>query len=306
MFNFRCILGLFFSLFLLYLQGCDDLAENEYEPDFSPESGVDSQALIFGVHPLHNPQRLFSVYQPLIDYLNRKHKQPVIRLEASRNYAAFNARLFRGYYHFALPNPYQTIVAADSGYTIFAKMGDDHNFHGIILVRKDSSIRKVSDLAGKSISYPAPTALAATMLPQWFFYSHGLDLMHDTRRLYVGSQESSIMNVYLGQVAAAATWPPPWQAFSRENPAIAREVKIMWQTRSLPNNGLVYRSDLAKDIVANVTHDLLQLHTHVAGREILRRMELSRFEWANYQTYDPVRQFIAQFERHLRPVRSAE
>ncbi|MEZ4694041.1 MAG: PhnD/SsuA/transferrin family substrate-binding protein [Aliarcobacter sp.] len=52
---------------------------------------------------------------------------------------------------------------------VFAKMGDDENFRGIFLVRKDSGIKNFEDLKGKKISYPAPTALAATILPQQIF-----------------------------------------------------------------------------------------------------------------------------------------
>lgn len=88
-------------------------------------------------------------------------------------------------------------------------MGDDDNFRGIILVRKDSGIKSVKDLVGKNISYPAPTALAATMMPQWYLHIHGINIHTDITNSYVGSQESSIMNVFLGKSAAGATWPPP-------------------------------------------------------------------------------------------------
>ncbi len=40
-------------------------------------------------------------------------------------------------------------------------MSDDNNFRGIILVRKDSGIKKLTDLKGKAESFPTPTALAA-------------------------------------------------------------------------------------------------------------------------------------------------
>ena len=97
-------------------------------------------------------------------------------------------------------------------------MGNDEMFRGIILVRKDSGIRKVTDLKGKKVSYPAPTALAATMMPQYYLHTHGIDVNRDIENLYVGSQESSIMNVLRGHVAAGATWSVPWKIFQQENP----------------------------------------------------------------------------------------
>jgi phosphonate transport system substrate-binding protein len=90
-----------------------------------------------------------------------------------------------------------------------ARWVDDEMFRGIILVRKDSGIHKVTDLKGKKVSYPALTALAATMMPHYYLHTHGIDVNRDIENLYVGSQESSIMNVLRGHVAAGATGPVP-------------------------------------------------------------------------------------------------
>ncbi|MGR8933631.1 MAG: phosphate/phosphite/phosphonate ABC transporter substrate-binding protein [Gammaproteobacteria bacterium] len=280
---------------------CNSAEESDYAPGFSDQPPRFAEPLyIFGVHPLHNPKRLFQVYQPLVDYLNRHIQGAKIKLEASRNYAAFDAKLFSGYFHLALPNPYQTVTAAGKGYRIYGKMGDDRNFRGIILVRKDSALRTVADLKGKAVSYPAPTALAATMMPQWFLYTHGLDVMKDIENRYVGSQESSIMNVYLGQTAAGATWPPPWQAFAKERPEVEEALEVKWETPPLLNNGLVARIDVPDEFVARLGQLLFTLHNHEEGRKILAAMELSRFEAADLSTYRPVIDFLQVFERYIR------
>lgn len=290
----------------LLLAGCGQ----DREPVL-PEYGdapVRSETVIyrFGIHPLHNPNRLHEIFGPMTDYLDRHIPGVDFRVEASRNYAAYNEKLFAGEFHFSLPNPYQTIESLEHGYRVFGKMGDDENFRGIILVRKDSGIEQVSDLKGKAVSYPAPSALAATMLPQYYLYTQGLDVMHDIDNRYVGSQESSIMNVFLGHTAAAATWPPPWRALSRERPELAEQLVVKWQTDPLPNNSLVVREDIPREIVDRVAALLFDLHNHAEGREMLARMELSRFEPASNETYQPVRDFVENFTREVRDPRSAE
>ena len=122
-------------------------------------------------------------------------------------------------------------------------MADDQNFRGIILVRKDSEIKNFSDLKNKVVSYPAPTALAATMMPQMLLYKNGIDINKDIKNIYVGSQESSIMSVFLKKSDAAPAGPPPWKAFIKKRPEIKKQVMIKWQTTALPNNGLVVRKD---------------------------------------------------------------
>jgi phosphonate transport system substrate-binding protein len=288
----------------LVIGGCDNRSDKEvYEPRYADSPAIHHNVFIFGVHPLHNPQRLFEVYQPLVDYLNKRIPDIEIRLEASRNYDEYDNKLFSAHFDFALPNPYQTVKSTEHGYRIFGKMGDDHNFRGILLVRKDSKINEVGDLKGKSVSYPAPTALAATMMPQRFLHDRGIDIGRDIKNLYVGSQESSIMNVYLKKSAAASTWPPPWIAFAKERPEIANELKVIWETTPLVNNGLVVKKEIDPALVDQIARLIFELHTTKEGRDILKPMNLSRFEKADDTTYAPVRDFLKAFERDIRPIR---
>lgn len=295
-------------LFALLFIGCQyDTKKDDYTPQYldTPPPG-NKPTYIFGVHPLHNPKRLFDVYEPMVNYINAHLDNAQLKLESSRDYASFDKKLLDGYFHFALPNPYQTIMAEDHGYKTFGKMWDDKNFRGIILVRKDSNIKSIEDLKGKTISYPAPTALAATMMPQWYLYEHGINIKKDIKNLYVGSQESSIMNVYLGKSDASATWPPPWKAFIKERPEVAKEVMVKWETPSMLNNGLVARKDVPQEIVNKVADIITTLHTHEDGKKILSRMELSRYEKADEKRYLPVREFLKKFEAKVRPIKDDE
>ena len=292
-----------FALFLGML-GCEREHPKEYTPLYSDKPLLSPKKVyIFGVHPLHNPKHLFEIYQPMVEYINARIKGSQLRLEASRDYASYDKKLFSSYFDFSLPNPYQTVIATTKGYKIFGKMADDENFRGIILVRKDSNIEKVTDLRGKTVSYPAPTALAATMMPQWYMYHHGLDINHDIINSYVGSQESSIMNLFLGKSSASSTWPPPWLAFIKKRPEIAAQVEVKWITPSLPNNGLVAREDINQTLVDEVGRIIFGMDKNTEGQKILATMELSRFVEANDTTYDPVRVFIKQFEEKIRPIR---
>ncbi|MDH5517630.1 MAG: phosphate/phosphite/phosphonate ABC transporter substrate-binding protein [Gammaproteobacteria bacterium] len=291
-------------LAVLFLLACtSDHDQNNYQPSFaSANNAKTTTQYIFGVHPLHNPQRLHEVFSPLMTYLSQHVDNATFKLEASRNYASYNKKLYAGKFDFALPNPYQTVNAIKKGYKVFGKMADDHKFRGIILVRKDSQIQSISDLKGKVVSYPAPTALAATMMPQYYIQTHGLNVMKDIDNRYVGSQESSIMNVFFNHSAAAATWPFPWISLSRERPELAQQLEVKWQTETLPNNGLIVKPDVDQAVVDKVGFLLFRLHQNTEGKEILSRMELSAFEVANQDTYLPVSQFLEKFSREVRPL----
>ncbi len=169
-------------------------------------------------------------------------------------------------------------------------------------MRKDSNIKDPIDLKGKVVSYPAPTALAATLLPQDFLQNNGINVRTDIENRYVGSQESSIMNVFVGDSAAGATWPPPWKALSDERPELKQQLKVIWQTQSLPNNSIIARSDVPPELIREVQTLLINLQNTESGQKILKAMYLSKFELADNETYNRVQKFIEHFEKTVRPL----
>lgn len=258
----------------------------------------------FAVHPLHNPALLAAAYQPLVDHLNAQLKDARIELEASRDYQAYEAKYAAREPAFLLPNPWQTLQARKVGYHVIAMAGDASDFKGIFLVRRDGTIHQPQDLKGRAISYPSYTALAACIMPQYFLHKNGINVRNDIRNLYVGSQESAMMNVYLGQAAAGATWPPPWRLFQKQHPKEAAALKVIWETESLVNNSVMVRDDVPLAVRHLVRKTLLSLAQHPAGPKILSGMETARFTVADDASYDVVARYVENFERDVRPVQS--
>ena len=282
--------------------GCFNNNDKTKDEVFVEKQNINSKTYIFGIHPLLNTKKLFEVYQPLVDEINKNMKNSKIILESSINYASFNKKMIAGHFDFALPNPYQTITALNYGYKVFGKMGDDSSFRGIILLRKDSTIKKVSDLKGKVVAYPAPTALAATMMPQYYLQTNGLDINKDITNKYVGTHASSIMNVYLNKSSASATWPLAWKSYIKENPQIAKEVEIKWQTKELINNGLIVKIGTSNNILESFSNVIFNLQNTAEGKKILDPMEISKYEKATNETFFIVTEFLDKFKNTVRPL----
>ncbi|HUW71016.1 MAG TPA: PhnD/SsuA/transferrin family substrate-binding protein [bacterium] len=279
-----------------------------HRQDYSgPEYGAHtadgaSTSYALAVHPLFNPVKLFKAYQPLVRYLNARMHTCTIALEASRDYGAFEEKYRARKPDLILANPWQTVQAMKFGYHVIAMAGEPSDFRGILIVRVDSGIERPVDLKGKTVSYPAPTALAACIMPQWFLHRNGIDVNHEIVNRYVGSQESSIMNVYLGLAAAGATWPPPWRAFQHDYPQEALCLRIAWETESLINNSVMARDDLPATLQVRVRNLLAGLAETEEGKVILQGMETARFITSNDSDYDIVRTYISRFEGEVRSV----
>lgn len=273
------------------------------EPSYatSPPPGTPRE-LVFGVHPLHNPRRLEVVFGPLVDELARATGRP-FRLEASRSYASFEDKLARRAFDFALPNPYQTVQQREHGYHVLAKQGDDARFRGLLIARKADGPRALADVKGHTVSFPAPTALAAAMMPQLFLAQRaGLKPDRDYTALYVGSQESSLMSVLRGEVVLGVTWPPPWDAFRREHPAEADQLEVRWETPALINNSVVARDDVPAELIHQVRDALVARSSTEAGRAVLARLDVSTFEPADDATYAPVERLMEAYAQEVGPL----
>jgi len=290
------------ALAALLTVGCGERQTETYQPTFSTR-GVDMpKEYIVGIHPLHNPKRMGEVYGPIVDQLNASIPHALFRLEASRNHEEFEKKLYSRHFDFAMPNPYEAMRSLKHGYYVFGKVGDDELFRGIILVRKDSSIGKVSDLKGKKVSFSAPTDLAAAMMPQYYLHTHGIDVNRDIESLYVGSQESSILNVLRGHVSAGASWGGAWKSFRRENPKLAAQLQVKWQTESLPSNAWVVRDDVPPTLAEKVAKVLVGLKGTPQGRIMLNRLGITRFDHASADIYEPVRQYLKVFSATVRHI----
>lgn len=294
------------SLLSFFLSGCEPAPQQEQGPKYervdSRQDGMAKPVYRFAIHPLHNPRKLTQAYQPLIDYLSSHIPGVRFQFEASRDYPVYEAKFRAREAEFLLPNPWQTLEAMKVGYQVIAMAGDADDFKGIFIVRKDGGIRTPAGLKGRAVSYPSPTALAATIMPQFFLHQQGVDVNRDIDNRYVGSQESSIMNVHLRQVAAGGTWPLPWRAFEKDHPQEAAELMVIWETPSLMNNSIMVRDDVPSGVRDQVRRLLTELSKAKGGKEVLAAMETARFHEADNASYERVREFVARFEREVRPV----
>jgi phosphonate transport system substrate-binding protein len=294
-----------FTLMLLLgvYSGCNNQPPQDLGPKFgTAPASLDRPVYHLAIHPLYNPAKLTEAYQPLVDYMNSRLRDVRLDLEASRDYASFEEKYGARQPEILLPNPWQTLQAMDIGYHVIAMAGDPQDFKGIFVVRKDSGLANPADLKGMTVSYPSPTALAACIMPQFYLHTHGINVNSDIENQYVGSQESSIMNAYLGLTAVGATWPPPWRDFQKAHPEEAVELMVIWETEPLVNNSVMVRDDIPASIAQQIQELLIGLEETAEGQAILAGMETARFLPATSEDYEVVRQFILRFETEVRLV----
>ncbi len=294
-----------FVLLPFYLSACSDAEHPLYKPQYTANPPSGATQFIFAPHPLMSPQKLAEVYGALVDQLNQRLARDRIslKLEASSSYAAFNEKLRGRKVHFALPNPYQTVLAQGYGYKIFGKMDRDVDFRGIVLLRRGAPIDTPLGLKGATVAFPAPTALAATLMAELFFKENGLDPGRDITQLFTGTHDSALRSVCIGTATAACTSPRAWEQFQKSYPEEARLLTVRWQTQNLPNNGLVALDSVPEHVRHKVALAFFQLHESPESRRIVQLSGTSQYLPADNATYAPVHAFIARYNASVRTLK---
>ncbi|GHT90382.1 phosphonate ABC transporter substrate-binding protein [Betaproteobacteria bacterium] len=254
-----------------------------------------------GIHPVVSPQRVVYSYQPLTEYLNHhpQTQNAQLRIETSRSLDLYRADLEAARFAFTIINPYDIPLALRAGYRLFARFGDEKGYGGILLTRKDSGIEQVADLRGKTICYSNATALAATMLNQYFLWQHGLDIVRDVKHVYLNSLESVYLQVMQGKAAAGGSLLFGWNFFSKRVPEAVDALEIKWQTPPLPGFGIMARGDIPEELIAQLRETLLSMHQTPDGQNVLETIGLPRFSPATHETYAEVEHFIREFREHI-------
>lgn len=282
-------------IFSLFFVACEPKRDPIYYKPNSTE--IKSLVYIVGIHPYLNAQKTYLSYRPILNYLETRIPNVKFKLETSEDYAHYNEKLRQQIFDFSLPNPYQTVTSFQYNYHVIAKMKPDSEFRGILVARKDKQIRNIMRLKNNKVSFPAPTALAAAMMPLYFLHMQGIDTTKDIEKLYVGSQFSSIMNAYSGDTIAGATWPTSWTDWCLQNPDKMNDMEVIWETPTLVNNGFTAHERVPLGLAQHVAVLLASLDENDEGKRILQDAGFQGFEIASDVTYENVIDFLKRYDK---------
>lgn len=258
-------------------------------------SAAASETFIFGIHPYTSPQDLFEAYAPVMRYLEQKIPGSRFEVEASKDYADYEAKLAARRFHFSLPNPAQAVASFDYGYRVIAKMTPDDDFRGLFIARANDAPISPAQLNGAHVCFTSATALAGTLLPLMWLHDQGVDV----RKLkihYVGSQFSSILNAWGGEFVACGSTSRFFRTWAHDNPDKVRDIKVLWRTPPLPHNAVIARQDIPVPIANRVAAALVGLDKDPSVDKTQFHIDQHHFEFADNGTYRPVIEFLRRYD----------
>jgi phosphonate transport system substrate-binding protein len=252
---------------------------------FSVFVSADTQVLkknySFGIVPQQSAYVLAKKWMPILKYLEEETGYK-FTFKTNRTIPQFEGELYKNNYDFAYMNPYHYTVFHDaSGYTAFAKQGQK-KLKGILVVRKDSNIKSLEDLEGKTLAFPAPAAFAATVLPQAVLKQRGINFSSQ----YVSSHESVYKNVsYKNFVAGGGIE----RTFGNTDKIITNPLKIILTTKGYTPHAFASSPTVSTEVRIKVQQALIKLSHSEQGRKLLKGINFKNIVKAENSDWNDVR-----------------
>ncbi len=222
----------------------------------------------FAVVPQFEQRKLFATWKPIVDDLEKRSGLS-LKLVATLSVPEYERGLARGAFDFVYANPYHILkVSTSQGYIPLIR--DSAPLRGILVVRKDSPIIDLEELSGKTIAFPSPNALGASLLMR-------ADLARNyqvtVNPLYVKTHSSVYLHVVNGLASAGGGVEKTLQ---EQDAAIRDALKVIYTTRDMPSHPVAGHPRVPRADREKVRNALLEMGASNEGREWLAKVPMQK------------------------------
>jgi len=210
-------------------------------------------------------------------------------IEALRNRTADLAFVHPGGYVLASREAKARIVARNLWH-------GKSSFTSRLYVRKESGIKSVEELRGKTIAFVDPASSSGYIYPMVLLIQKGLVKNRDPKTffkevVFSGAHDASMRALLNGHVDAIASFDVAREQYLKD-PAERERIVFVAETPEIPEAGIAARDGLDPAVVARVRAALLQIKAPVHTELLKRLYEIDGFAPADDRDYDPVRAAI--------------
>jgi phosphonate transport system substrate-binding protein len=257
---------------------------------------AEPQPLVLGVHPFLSAPEVQRRFAPLADYLKSRMGRPVV-VRVGGSYEDHERFVGRDAVDIAYvgPAPYVHIVAAYGRKPLLARVerAGKPELAGVIFVRRDSPIQRLSDLRGKHFAFGAPDSTMGAIVPRYFLRQNGIELTDLGPVSNVQSHENVVLGVLGGDFDAGAVRRDIFDEMAD------RGLRAIGEMPPVSEHAFIARSDLPEADVRRLRESLLQLRSQPDGPRILQAIGtgITGLVPAQDSDYDGMRRILQALEK---------
>lgn len=160
-------------------------------------------------------------------------------------------------------------------------------YHSQIITRKDSGIKEVKDLKGRTFAFVDPSSTSGHLFPKAGLMKLGFDPEKDFGRvLFTGSHDANALAVANKRVDAATIAERIFDAAVQKKLVDPADIHVVWRSDPIPESPTCWRKNLPDDLKKQIKTAFLNIRDITWADQ----GKLNRFVETNDQAYDVIRE----------------
>lgn len=248
---------------------------------------IAAQEFTVFVVPQFPAEEVFRTWTPLLEEVSRR-SGVTLRLTISRSIPNFERELDKAAPDIAYANPYHAVMAHQRSRYQPIVANSQQKLTGILVVRRDSPVRSVSELAGTEIAFPSPNSFGASMYLR--------ALLQEKEKLnfrasYVATHSNVFRNVLNGSAAAGGAIR---QTLEKEPAELQNELRVLYETPATEPHPVIVHPRVPRAVADRLQAALVAMGEDPSGMELLRAVGLGRPKAVSIRDYADVQRLKLQ------------
>jgi len=222
--------------------------------------------------PDENPQEMLRIYQPFADYLSKEIGIPV-KFTPVVDYAATVEGLAANRLDLVWYGGLTSVQAARQakGAKRIIMRKEDAEFKSHFISRKDSGIKTLKDLKGKTFAFGSVSSTSGHLMPRYYLIKSGINPEKDFAKFsFSGAHDATAAWVEAGQVDAGALNFLVWNKLIETKKIDSNKVGIFWTTPPYADYVWTVRGGVDNATIDKIKKAFLKLdYSNPADRKLL-------------------------------------
>ncbi len=211
--------------------------------------------------PDENPQEMLRIYQPFADYLTKEIGIPV-KFTPVVDYAATVEGLAANRLEMVWYGGLTSVQAAKQakGARRIVMRKEDAEFKSHFIAPKDSGIKSLGDLKGKTFAFGSVSSTSGHLMPRYFLIKNGINPEKDFSKFsFSGAHDATAAWVEAGRVDAGALNFLVWDKLVETKKVDLNKVQIFWTTPPYVDYVWTVRAGVDQGTADKITKAFLKL-----------------------------------------------
>ncbi len=255
---------------------------------------ADGRELKFGFTPFLSEAEMRTEFEPVMTYLSDAIGQKVV-LYIAKDYGDLRTQMEAGAVDIGSFSPFAYVDAVRGGKVrIIAQSTLDGSatYRGVIVARKDSGLKTVTDLRGKRFAFVDPKSASGCLYPRAMLIETGITPeSYFGETVFAGGHDKVIAAVLEGRADAGAIYEGALE-IARAKGVPTGNLVTLARTDLIPHDAITVRIGLDEALTKKIQAALVDMDKSEAGHRVLansKPKKLTGYVLAEDSLFDVVR-----------------